>query len=172
MSGLARAEKRNWDAFWNKWNSVIRQVPDAKKRALAAAGAAIKKEVDKQIAGQGVHDFGRVQSWQEVRVGSKGGFVAITPKAENIRVSASGSPTTARKVTGYLEKGHQTRSGRASDYADEHGMVTYNETTGAAIVPGRHFYAMARLQAGNIGRAAGEQIMKEIQAGLEKETVS
>ncbi|MEG1683393.1 MAG: hypothetical protein RR295_06145 [Oscillospiraceae bacterium] len=163
MGGLARVDSRRWAAFWEQWEKSILSIPGAKRDALEAAGEAVKQRLDAEIATRHVGSHGRVQTWQASKVGSGGGYTAVSAiPGEVIRVSKSGKKTTAAQVTKYLEHGHPTRSGHASKYADAQGLVRYSASTGKAIVPGRQFYSWTRLYAGQIGREAAAAILEQI----------
>lgn len=159
MGGLARADKKQWDAFWRKWTHVIKMLPEAKHSALEASGQSVLQRLREEIQKSGVGGYQTVQSWQEYEVGSKNGYVAIRPDSEKVVRQQKGIPVTARKVTGYLHDGHQTRGGGSSTKAYDSGRVTYNEYNGKAIVPGKMFYSSTQLYAGNIARAAAEQVL-------------
>lgn len=141
-----------WDHFWDAWDHVIKRMPEAKHTALFEAGKAILLEVQQQIVRQGVHDsFGRVQRWQEMRLESGKGYVAISPDAEVVRVSKGGAPTTARTVTNALERGHGVRgpSGRGKRYQPRiRGNGRY--------VAGRMFYSFAKMNSEQIAIHAAE----------------
>ena len=101
-------DKSDWDAFWRFWDDAIQRIPDLKREALEAMGKAVLQEVREQISRRGVHDSqGRVAKWQEMRIGSKGGYVAVSPSPdETVQVTRSGETTTSKDVTRYLERGH------------------------------------------------------------------
>ena len=73
-------DKEQWDAFWRFWDDAIQAIPGLKREALASMGDAVLREVRRQITRRGVRDSqGRVARWQEARIGSKGGYVAVAP---------------------------------------------------------------------------------------------
>ena len=70
-------DKSEWDFFWRFWDEAIQRIPDLKREALEAMGKAVLQEVRGQISRRGVNDpQGWVARWQEMRMGSKGGYVA------------------------------------------------------------------------------------------------
>lgn len=114
------------------WEELYKAVPDARRAAVEAMGEAIKKEVDSQIAARIDDGAGHVQSWQEIRIGSRGGYAAVSPcKYENF--SARGNPlrsggrsaprvhtyrgkaVSAKQVTAWLERGHSVRKCTGKD---------------------------------------------------------
>ena len=141
-----------WNDFWDAWDHVIKRMPEAKHTALFEAGKAILREVQQQIVRQGVNDsFGRVQSWQEMRLGSGKGYVAVSADGEVARVSNNGVQTTAKTITNALERGHAVRlpSGRDKRYKPRiRGNGRY--------VSGRMFYSWARMNSEQIAIHAAE----------------
>lgn len=147
-----------WDAFWARWGSVIAQVPDAKRRMLEEIGGQLTESVRRQIIARGVNDqYGRVQSWQESRVGTGRGYVAVSPAKGNTIVSNSSA--TAGAVTNYLETGHPIRepSGRSRRYRPE-----IHTTRVRAF----GFYRAAQPDAEKIGQSAAEAFMQRLEEKL------
>ena len=152
-------DKSDWDAFWRFWDDAIQRIPDLKREALEAMGKAVLQEVREQISRRGVHDSqGRVAKWQEMRIGSKGGYVAVSPSPdEAVQVTRSGEPTTSKDVTRYLERGHgiPTPSGRNRRYQPR---ITSHRT----YVPGRMFYSWAKMYAQKIALAEADRAMDQL----------
>lgn len=93
-----------------------------------------------------------VIGWQEVHVGSKGGYAAIRPAKTPSGKNGAGA------ITNYLESGHKIRrpSGKAKRLQKSRIRVAY--------VAGRYFY---RDTAREISQNA-EQIMKELAQTMAK----
>lgn len=146
-------DTERWQRFWSSWEHVIEQVPEAKQDALKAMGEAVLAELRSQIDQQGVNDArGRVKRWQEYRVGSGGGYVAVSPVADEVHVTKSGEKTSAKDVSRYLDRGHGVRgpSGRNKRYRPrfQHARL---------YVPGHLFYSYTRDKAGRIAAHAAEK---------------
>lgn len=161
---MAKFNTEKWDEFWDGWDVVIQKFPDAKRMALNEMGRAVLKEVLSQIKKQGITDQrGRVGSWQEIRIGSGGGYVAVSPDHEEVQVTKQGEKTNAKDVTRYLDRGHKVRgpSGRAKRYRPrmnyENSGSVISASTGALIVKGRLFYSYARENAERIAMHAAER---------------
>ena len=152
-------DKSDWDAFWRFWDDAIQRIPDLKREALEAMGKAVQQEVREQISRRGVHDSqGRVAKWQEMRIGSKGGYVAVSPSPdEAVQVTRSGETTTSKDVTRYLERGHgiPTPSGRNRRYQPR---ITSHRT----YVPGRMFYSWAKMDAQKIALEEAGRAMDQL----------
>lgn len=156
-------DKSEWDFFWRFWDEAIQRIPGLKREALEAMGKAVLQEVREQIPRRGVNDQqGRVARWQEMRMGSKGGYVAVSPSTDEIvQVVRRGifkrEKTTSADVTLYLERGHGIRppSGRAKRYVSR---VESHRT----YVPGRMFYSWAKQDAGKIALEEANRAMDQL----------
>ena len=172
MSGLARADLRDWQAFWRRWDKLTEEWPDAKRTALFEAGKASLTEVLSQINRRVSDPRGRVNRWQELKQSSGGGYVVITSeKDEVVQLTKGGEKTTSRDVTRYLEKGHKARtpSGRSELYRERlsAGKVVASGNAGF-IVRGRQFYSWAKLRAGDLGRDAAEKALQRLKSAIEQ----
>lgn len=150
MSTQAELDKKQWETFWKVWNRRLETLPGAKKAALYAAGQAVLPVLRQQIERRVDDRHGRVRKWQEIRLGSKGGYVAISPVTDELSVDQ-----TARDTTRYLERGHKIRppSGRAKRYSPR-------IRSGRTYVPGRMFYSWTRMDATKLAvSAAREEIL-------------
>ncbi|MCR4935944.1 MAG: hypothetical protein K5990_05610, partial [Oscillospiraceae bacterium] len=120
------------------------------REILDRAGAQLLGTVQGHIGGTG-----KVQSWQDVRRGSGGGYVAVSPKPKTY---AGGY--AVGYITNALEHGHRIRppSGRAPRYKPriKHPRV-----------PGRWPYKAAAPDAAAIARAAGAELAAAIAHTME-----
>ena len=156
MSAITFDQKR-WDRFWDYWEDFIEEWPEVKRFALLTMGTAVLKEVQQQVVRRGVNDSrGRVRRWQDMRVGSGNGYVAVSPLNEDVSVSGA-KKTTSRDITRYLERGHAIRppSGRSKRY-------TPRIKSGRTYVPGRQFYSWARQDALKLALAAADDAVSEL----------
>lgn len=159
MSMQSKLDKKQWDTFWKVWDRKLETLPGAKKAALYAAGKAVLPALRQQIERRVDDRDGRVRKWQEIRLGSKGGYVAISPVDDQISINQTADRyVTSRDITQYLERGHKIRppSGRAKRYNPR-------VKSGRTYVPGRMFYSWTRLDATKLAvSAAREQILEWI----------
>lgn len=167
-----------WEKFWRGWEHVIKKLPDAKRMALNEMGKAVLKEVWSQIGQQGINDrYGRVRRWQSMRIGSRGGYVAVSPDTDVVQVTKAGKKTTSKDVTRYLERGHRVRqpSGRTKRYVarfNDDARTVWSENFRRGdflVVKGRQFYSYARTNAERIAvRAAEKQVLVPLEEMLDE----
>ena len=159
-------DKRSLQKFFEDWDDLIRAVPEAKKAALTVMGEVFKQEVDAQIIAQGVDDsFGHVRAWQEVRIGSGGGYGVLSPRKGTVRDrfgrthTRNGRSVTAKQVTRWLERGHGTRKSLYSGkrrWSREVDWSRVDSRTGLVFVPGHLFYSWTKQKATPRAVAAAE----------------
>ena len=150
----------NWDYFWNHvWAHVAEAVPDAKRIAMRNAALEMSKVLYGQIRRRVNDSHGQVMRWQNPRVGSGGGYAAVSPVKEDVQ----GSTLDSQGITNALEFGHGVRwpSGKAKRY-------TYRGT-GRNYVPGRQFYSFAKseIASGKIVKRAAEAVLIELENAFE-----
>ncbi|WP_312611366.1 hypothetical protein [Oscillibacter sp.] len=172
MSGLARADLRDWQAFWRRWDKLIEALPEAKETALRMAGMAVLKDVQEQVDRRISDSHGRVKRWQSLKQSSGGGYVVVTSeKDEVVQLTKGGEKTTSSDVTRYLEKGHKARtpSGRGKLYRERlnENKIIASENAGF-IVRGRMFYSWSKLRAGDLGREAAGKTLRKLKTAIEQ----
>lgn len=118
---------------------------EAKRQALEDAAPKLKEVVDREIGGTG-----KVQSWQEKYVGSKGGYAAVRPKKETWTKATQkkGNYYAVGYVTNAINSGHRSPRARKP-------------------IAGKQFYQRAQAQAERIAQEAGEQIIQTLTEHLE-----
>ena len=81
MSSTARMDRARLERFNRFWEELLQAVPDARRQAVEEAGEAVQRELNTQIGAAELADGakGTVRTWQELRVGSKGGYAALSP---------------------------------------------------------------------------------------------
>lgn len=114
-----------------EWESLLRDSEDARRELHKRMAAAAKGEVDSAVAGSLNDSRGNIRAWQEARVGSKGGYAAISA------AKSPGGANGAGAVTNYLENGHRVRAGAQ-------GRKGYRPRATTVRVNGRHFYRTAQ----------------------------
>lgn len=152
-----KVDKAQWAEFWLRWKFMTKKTPETVRMALYAAGKAARAEVLRQIGRLGVPDVhGRLQRWQEIRMGSEGGYSAVSATAADIVQVSENAITTSADLTRYLEHGHgvRTPSGRAKRY-------TPRLRGNGAYVKGHLFYSWAIVEADRLARAAAEEAMRD-----------
>lgn len=120
------------EKFSDELNTLLDEIPEARRKLHEELATMAKKEVDAQIIASGIQDSqGKIRDWQEDDVGSGGGYAAVRAVKG---VTGDNSPGA---ITNYLESGHRIRppSGKAKRYKPQI-KVPY--------VEGHHFYQEAQ----------------------------
>lgn len=152
----------------NAFDEVLEELPEARRMALEAAGDALQKEVSRQIDKR-VHDSnGRVKRWQEISMGSKGGYVKVAPVEEEIE----DKNCTSRELTYWLEHGHpiaplkRNRHGRIKRYvARRIDYLLFKAER--QYVEGKMFYSWSKMEAAKLAKTAAEEVLTVLANDLE-----
>ena len=150
-----RLDASELDKFAAKLKTAPDVIAEAKRKAFAEAAPMMKRAVDTAIGGSG-----KVQSWQQDRVGSKGGYAAVSPKPKTYtEVNGKGKRYAVGQVTNAIDSGHRFRppSGRDRYYRPR-------ILSGRQRVEGRHFYKRAQAQIPQIAERALGTLEDALQA--------
>lgn len=159
MSVSKNLERERLRRFIQCWDQLLQVVPEARREAVKAAGEAVKQSLGTQIQRADLSSGeakGRVSSWQRLRLGSRGGWAAVSAMKGTVysrdrranfgaRVRQHtwhGKPVTARQMTTWLERGHGIRP--------------------SGYVSGRQFYAYTRDDAQEIALKAADKVLCRI----------
>lgn len=150
-------DARDLERLIKKLEAAPDILKDARRRAMEEATPKLKQEVDRAIGGEG-----KVKSWQEMYVGSKGGYAAVRPKSKTwTEVNGRGKKYAVGYVTNAIEHGHRF----PSPYGKQR---RYNEIRNDQLnVPGRYFYREANKNTLEIAQKAAAQVEAELKAHLE-----
>ena len=178
MGGIARMDRRRLDQFVNYWEPLLKKVPEAKKKAVKSMGEAMQRELNAKIMEADLEPDAKetVISWQEVRIGSGGGYAAVSPKKGIARPAKGqkqhtwkGEAVRKKQVTRWLEKGHGLPpADLKKSYAwskkrrYREGKSRFNDWTGESFVAGRKFYGFARLNAQDQALRAADKVLSMI----------
>lgn len=136
--------------------AILKDAPDMRRRLHEDIARNLKTEVDAQIGSSGINDsHGTVKGWQEERVGSGGGYAAISAVSGQTGANSPGA------ITNYLESGHKTRQPTGSAKRRRRSQAK------KAYVDGFHFYQSAGVRAENIAIASAEKFADELKQKLE-----
>ena len=94
------------DRLGKTLNSLLREFPEKRRVLHDQLGTLAKREVDAGIGGSG-----KVQGWQEARVGSGGGYAAVSPMRGKFQ-TPNGEEYAYGQVTNAIESGHTQSPGR------------------------------------------------------------
>lgn len=134
----------------NKLDAAPAVIQEARRTAFEQAAPRMKQALDERIGGTG-----KVQSWQDYFVGSKGGYAAVRPKAKTYAKDSKGKTTkyAVGYVTNAIENGHRfPRTGKSQL---------------SGIVFGRYFYMNTQRYAEKIAQEAAEQAAETLRQHLE-----
>lgn len=133
------------------YEDLLKTIPTAKKQILYAAAVAAKRVLDEQISQRVDDSRGRVRRWQEVSMGSRGGYSAVSPT--NVQVQSQNGKSygyNSAQITGFLERGHAAPlpRGRSTTYRERVKTTTirndHAKTRSQYVIPGRQFYSWTR----------------------------
>ena len=169
MGVTTGVDTAGWSEFWSRWDKVLKQIPDARKSMLTAMGDKLTDEVRQQIIARGINDArGRVRSWQQPRVGSGRGYVAVSPKSVEVLAGGTGKQKiNAGHLTQILESGHPVRtpSGRAKRYEPR-----FSSRSTLSRVSGREFYDASEAGAQRVGMEEANAFMRKLEESLNDQT--
>lgn len=122
-----------------RFDASAQAFPEIRRAVLEKAGQELRRSVRRGVSGSGV----KVRYWQELHMGSGGGYSAVRPRAkESYRGYAVGYITNA------INSGHKTRGG-------------------GGRVPGQYFYQRAEPDAVRLVNAARDEITRRLAEQLE-----
>lgn len=119
-------------ALEEKWKKILDSLPEEKRALHEELGAMAKGIVEKNISASIKDNNGKIQDWQEMRIGSKGGYAAVSP------IKGRTGPNSPGAITNYLENGHKIRIPR---------NPKTKRRVKVAYVDGRGFYFKSRNEA-------------------------
>lgn len=132
---------------------VIKQ---AKREAFETAAGKVKQALDGRIGGTG-----KVRSWQEQYVGSKGGYAAVRPAANTY------TDKSRRYAVGYvtnaINSGHKFPSPSGKNQRYKPRIVS-----GRQNVPGKQFYEATQSEVEQIAQEAVNQVAEILKQHLEE----
>lgn len=173
MGGAARMDRKKVEAFSRYWERMLTKFPEYRKDAVAAMGDAIRKDVAEEIgrAGLAPGAKGTVNSWQALRLGSGGGYAAVSPVNASV-LGPKGEPktwkgkaATSKQVTKWLERGHGTRRSLTLTAVGKKRGVKVR--AGKGYVKGRQFYSRAKSKALDHALKAADLCLSKIEDELE-----
>lgn len=136
-----------------------------KKRAMyEKLGPVVLQDVRIQI-GMKLGDYhGRIKSWQEYQVGSKGGYVAVRPIKGEVGIAAKSGKVTKKRpgaVTNYLESGHRIRSPSGNAKQKQRRRIN------VGYVKGYYFYRAAKKEIERNAQEYAEDMIQQVANELE-----
>lgn len=168
-------ERKAVEQFHQYWDRLFKVFPEYRRTAVEAMGEAARKNVSAQIQAADLENDakGHVDSWQELSIGSKGGYAAVRPQSKTPYSGErpktwKGVPVTVGQVTVWLDRGHGTEAKKTFHTAGRGGKLhTVSARAGKGYVKGRQFYSRARSQALELALKAADECLSKIEDELE-----
>ena len=174
--------KSDLEALIDRMDASPAIIREAKRKAFEASGPRLVKALENAFLEVGLHkQTGKVLSWQELRMGDKGGYAAISPNSKayvagnharaiysgkgknrkKIYVNRNDKRYSAQRVTGSIEFGHK--------FPTPSGKEGYKPRTKIAAmnVPEYPFYEEAQEMLPTIARETAEQVLQALISHLE-----
>ncbi len=149
------------DALTEELDAILEQFPRKRRELHEQLGQMMQEEVNAQIAQAGFKGGGdRLKSWQEVNVGSGGGYAAVRPTNTT---TGSNSPGA---ITNYNEAGHKIRKPGLKVHRGKK-KYRYRPKINVPYVDGKHFYDAARRNVEEKAIQIVEDFVDEIAKELE-----
>ena len=142
------------DRLLESWDKLTRRFPEVKRSLLAELGQEMLQRVQQQIGCPG-----KVAGWQDVHVGSGGGYAAVRPKRDTYQTTKSGKRYPVGYVTNAIENGHKIPHRR--------GGKNYRPEIHVAAVPGKWFYDRVRRELPGMAEQETRELARMIVDGLE-----
>ena len=175
MAGRSRVDRERLDQFNRYWDKVYQKVPEARAQAVKAMGEAVFQELGQQIQVSDLQSEakGNVRDWQEMRLGSRGGYFAVSPRKKDKPGDQAwkGNSVTMKQVTRWLERGHGARKPAPGSLRrwSRYTRSGLNIRTGTRFIKGRQFYSRTRLKATDIALKAADRVLSKLYDDVEWE---
>ena len=151
-SGLAEMRTR----IDNARNSI----PELRRAAHERLGQVVQRTVRGNISTSLNDSHGKIAGWQDVFVGSRGGYVAV--RATDSPAGRNG----AGAVTNYLENGHVKRKRRTYIKNQARYIKIIRARAGNNWVEGRHFYQKSKSSLQREVQREAENILNQLVSSL------
>lgn len=155
---MQTVDTREIDRLVESWDRLLKQFPEAKRRALEQMGRDLLVNVREEIGGSG-----KVAGWQEPHMGSGGGYVAVRAKAKTYQTTKRGKRYAVGYVTNSVEGGHRHGGRRGSSKKGYRYRPRYK----TAAVSGKWFYQAVRQDVANMSQSEVNDLIQAILNGLE-----
>ena len=175
MSQTADLNRAAVEELRRRWETALEDFPQARAQAVEAMGQAAQRALEARIGEVDLQEDakGTVRAWQELRLGSGGGYAALSPIRANPShpgqkpKSWNGKAVTVRQITKWLERGHGVRkpdttkayawSERRKKRNRKSGV---NMATGLRYVKGRMFYSWTKTKAQDLALDAANNALE------------
>lgn len=138
------------------FENMLRASPEIRRKAIERAATRLHADLRSKIRSRINDSHGKVQRWQRIRKGSKGGYAVIEAEDTSTGDNSPGA------ITNYLEHGHAIRPPRMA------GAKGYRPRIHTSYVSGRYFYADVGDKAEDEAIRVGKEICEELTKVIEK----
>lgn len=152
-------QQRDLEQFAREMEELVRDFPEMRREMHEKAAVRLQQEVRMQIAAKLNDEEGHVQGWQEVSVGSKGGYAKVKAKKGQTSRDSPGA------ITNYLENGHNARKPMKNQY-ERSSWANRRTARTRAYVSGRGFYHQARKRATAVLQQEAQSLIEEARRRL------
>jgi len=139
----------------SRFQNLLSELPDMRREMHESAGAAVRDAVHAEIVASGIYDsHGKIRGWQELYIGSYGGYAAVRAVKGGVAGKNPGA------ITNYLESGHRVRqpSGKAKQVRKSRAKQQRVKAYG--------FYRTSRGPAQNIAMTAANKFADKVAGKL------
>lgn len=151
-SGLAEMRTR----IDNARNSI----PELRRAAHERLGQVVQRTVRGNISTSLNDSHGKIASWQDIFVGSGGGYVAVRAATSPAGRDGAGA------VTNYLENGHVKRRKRTYVRKQTRNVRIIRAQASNNWVEGRHFYQKSKSSLKREVQQEAENILNQLVSSL------
>ena len=152
-------ELEGLDRIRKSWDVLLERFPAEKRRVLSQVGQELLRQVRVQIGGTG-----KVAGWQDIHMGSGGGYVAVRPRAKTYQTTKGGKRYAVGYITNAIEGGHRPGGRQPGPKA---AGYRYQPRFHVSSVPGLWFYDRVRAQVGSLTQEELDTLLGTIIDGLE-----
>ena len=135
-------------------------IPQLQRAAHERLGQVVQRTVRDNISTSLNDSHGKIASWQDVFVGSRGGYVAV--RATDSPAGRNG----AGAVTNYLENGHVKRKKRTYVRKQTRNVRIIRAQASNNWVEGRHFYQKSKSAVQQEVQREAENLANQIASSL------
>lgn len=144
------------DRLAKAMDEIVKESPEMRRQVHEQLGDVLLGVVQKNVRSHLNDSHGKISDWQQIYIGSRGGYAAV--RAD----SYPPGPNGAGAVTNYLENGHVKRVNRLWSPTQSRRTLHLRARESGNWVRGRRFYAMSRTDAPRLIMKAANDLAKQI----------
>lgn len=141
-------------------DNAINSIPELRRAAHERLGQVVQRTVRGNISTSLNDSHGKIAGWQDIFVGSGGGYVAVRAATSPV------GPNGAGAVTNYLENGHVKRQRRTYVRKQTRNVKIIRAQASNNWVEGRHFYQKSKSSLKREVQQEAENILNQLVSSL------